>query len=101
MAPAIEPKPPLKERLKTLLEEYGPVAVVIYFSIFALVFAGFAIAISIGVPVESAAGTAGTLGAAYVATKLTQPLRILATLLLTPVIGRLVARFKPRPPPAP
>lgn len=74
---------------------------VTYFSIFALVFAGFAIAISMGVTVDSAAGTAGTVGAAYVATKLTQPLRILATLLLTPILGKLVARFGPRPQPPP
>ena len=82
--------------MKALLAEYGPVAIVTYFSIFFLVFAGFAIAISMGAAVDSAAGTAGTIGAAYVATKLTQPLRILATLLLTPILGKLVARFFPK-----
>lgn len=65
---------------------------------FALVFIGFAFAITLGVPVASTAATAGTLGAAYVATKLTQPLRILATLVLTPILGKLVARFGPKPP---
>jgi len=58
-----------------MFEQYGPVAIVTYLAIFALVFAGFAVAISMGVPVDSAGGTAGILGAAYVATKLTQPLR--------------------------
>lgn len=98
---AIETRPPLKDRLQTLLAEYGTVAIVIYFGIFALVFAGFAISIRLGVQVESAAGTAGTLGAAYLATKLTQPLRILATLVLTPIVGKLVKRFGPAPKPPP
>ena len=100
--PVIEPKPPLKERLTTLLNEYGRVAIIIYFTIFALVLAGFAIAIRFGVQVDSAAGTAGTIGAAWVATKLTQPLRILATLVLTPIVAKLVERFVPKrkPPPS-
>ncbi len=87
-------KPKLRARLTALLEEYGKIAVIIYFSIFGLVFAGFFVAIAAGVEVESAAGSAGLLGAAWLATKVTQPLRILATLALTPVVGRLV-RKKP------
>jgi len=68
-----------------------------YFSLFALVFAGFGLAIALGMQVESAQGGAGVLGAAYVATKLTQPLRIAATMALTPLVARLVERFrKPR-----
>lgn len=85
-------KPPLTVRLKALLETYGPVALGTYFTIFGLVLAGFAVAIHMGVRVESAEGTLGTLGAAYVATKLTQPLRILATLVLTPMIAKLFVR---------
>jgi len=90
----------MKDRLEALLAEYGKVALLTYFAIFALVFAGFAIAISLGVHVESASGTAGTLGAAYVATKLTQPIRIIATLALTPLLARLVKMVgrKPAPP---
>lgn len=101
MPPGIEPKPPLKDRLTTLLNEYGRVAIVIYFTIFALVLAGFAIAIRFGVQVDSAAGTAGTIGAAWVATKLTQPLRILATLVLTPIVAKFIERFGPKPKPPP
>ncbi len=103
MPPGIEPRPPLKERLTTLLNEYGRVAIIIYFTIFALVLSGFAVAIKFGVEVDSAAGTAGTIGAAWVATKLTQPLRILATLVLTPIVAKLIERFappKPKPPPS-
>lgn len=98
--PPTEPRPPLKERLKRLLEEWGKIAVITYFTIFAAVFAGFAIAIHLGVHVESNAGTAGTIGAAYVATKLTQPLRILVTLLLTPIIGKGIERVRGKKPPS-
>lgn len=93
-APPVEPAPPavakpkLSERLKALLEEYGKVAIVLYFTIFGLVFAGFAVAISAGFDVEGAGETTGLLGAAYLATKLTQPIRILATLALTPFVAR-------------
>jgi hypothetical protein len=81
-------------RFKTLLAEYGPVALWTYFGLFALVLSGFAIAIAAGVQVESASGGAGVLGAAWLATKLTQPLRIGATLLLTPLMARVATRFR-------
>jgi len=94
------PTPPnartLRERLKDLLVEYGSLALWVYFGLFAVVLVGFVVAIQSGVKVESAAGTAGTLGAAYLATKVTQPLRILGTLVLTPVIVRIVRRVKHR-----
>ncbi len=88
-------------RLKNLLSEYGPVALGTYLAIFALVLAGFAVAISFGFHVQSAAGTAGVLGAAYVATKVAQPLRIGATLVLTPVVAKVLSRFRAAPPSKP
>lgn len=88
-------KPSLKTRLTVLLEEYGKIAVAIYFGIFALVLGAFVVAIQLGFEVRSAHATAGTLGAAWIATKLTQPLRIVATLVLTPIVGRFVKREKP------
>jgi hypothetical protein len=88
--------PLLKDRLKHLMVEYGSLAIWIYFAIFLLVLVGFAIAIKSGVKVESAAGTAGVWGAAWVSTKLTQPVRILATLALTPFVMRIVRRIKGR-----
>jgi hypothetical protein len=105
--PATSPNvPPLKDRLKHLLVEYGSLAIWVYFAIFLLVLVGFAIAIQSGVKVESAAGTAGVWGAAWVSTKLTQPLRILATLVVTPFVMRVARRIRgrshdgdaPRPP---
>jgi hypothetical protein len=89
-------KPPLKERIQQLMVEYGALAVWVYFIIFAVVILGFWLAIKLGIKTDSAAGTAGTLGAAWVATKLTQPIRILATLALTPAVMRLLRWIKTR-----
>jgi hypothetical protein len=75
----------MREKWKSLLSEYGPVAAVVYFSIFFLTLGGFALAIKLGFDVKSAEGGVGVFGAAYIATKLTQPIRIAATLGLTPI----------------
>lgn len=88
-------KPPVTGRLQALILEYGQAALWVYLSIFAVVLVGFGLAIQFGVRVQSAAGVAGTWGAAYVATKLTQPLRIAATLVLTPIVVRFLPRKKP------
>ena len=83
-----------RERLKNLLAEYGKLALYVYLAIFVVVLAGFAVAIQLGISVESAAGKAGVWGAAWLATKVTQPLRILATLALTPLLAQLLRRRK-------
>jgi cytochrome b561 len=83
-----------RQRLKNLLAEYGKLALYVYLAIFVLVLAGFALAIQMGIQVESAAGKAGVWGAAWLATKVTQPLRILATLALTPLLAQLLRRRK-------
>lgn len=82
-------------KLKQLLAEYGFAALVIYLTLFFAVLAGFYVAITAGWAPESVAGRAGAFTAAYLATKLTQPLRIAATLVLTPLIGRLWQRKPP------
>lgn len=87
-------KPSLKERMKSLLEDYGPVAFTVYFTIFLLCIAGFSLAFRMGFQMEGVGGTAGTLGAAWLATKVIQPIRILATLALTPPVGRVWLRRK-------
>lgn len=89
-------KPPLKERLKQLLSEYGSIALVVYLVLFAAVFAGFFVAISLGVRTDGTAEGLGTAAAAWLATKLTQPLRIGGTLVLTPVVGLLLAKLRGR-----
>ncbi len=85
-----------KERLKALLSEYGAVAIWTYFVLFGLVLTAFAVAIAAGVRVESAQGHAGVLAGAWIATKLTQPLRILASLALTPVVARVAGKLRRR-----
>ena len=89
-------KTSLADRSKRLLAEYGPVAIFVYLTIFVVTWAGFAIAIASGVGVEGVGEGVGTIGAAWVATKVTQPVRILATLLATPFLARLLRR-KNRP----
>lgn len=97
--PTPTPRPSLKQRLEALLRDYGGVAAATYFSLFGLTLAGFTAAIGMGIEVEGASSGAGTLFAAWVATKLTQPVRILATIALTPLVARL--RRRPVPPDAP
>jgi len=82
----------VSERLKRLLAEYGRLALVTYLALFVLSLAAFAAAIAFGFEIESAAGGAGLLGAAYLGTKAIQPLRIAATLALTPLVARLLGR---------
>jgi hypothetical protein len=94
------PPVPVRKTTKELLAEYGAVALVVYLSIFALALAGFWMAIRFGWRTESTAGSVGTLAAAYVATKVTQPLRIGATLVLTPLLARLYERVRPARPTA-
>jgi len=85
-------RPRVKDRLQGLLVEYGSIALWVYFAIFAIVLCGFAFALRFGIKVEGLAGSAGVWLGAYAATKLTQPLRIIATLALTPVVAALIRR---------
>ena len=86
----------MRKTIRSVLGEYGPVAVVVYFAIFFLVFGGFLAAIRFGWRPQSGGGQAGVVAAAYVATKLTQPLRIAATAVLTPFCARLYERLRGR-----
>jgi hypothetical protein len=78
----------MRKTLKHVLTEYGQVALVLYLAIFALVLCGTWIAMRAGWSPSSAAGKAGTFAAAYIVTKLTQPLRIAATVVLTPLLAK-------------
>ncbi len=89
----------MRQRLKDHFAEYGSIALVVYFSIFFMTWIGFTIAIRAGAEVEGAAEQTGSIGAAYVATKLTQPLRILATLAVTPFAAMIWYRVRGRKPP--
>lgn len=92
------PAPPGKlstgDRLRALLAEWGPLLVIVWFGLFATVLVGFVLAIQLGFEVESTGGTLGTWGAAYFATQLTKPLRLAATVIITPALGAFLKRFR-------
>jgi ABC-type siderophore export system fused ATPase/permease subunit len=85
------------KRLKQLAVEYGAVFIVIYLTIFTVVWVGFWAAIKFGWSSDSTAANVGVWTAAYLATKLTQPLRIIASAAVTPPVARLYDRFFKRP----
>lgn len=77
----------LKTRYGALVEQFGQIALYTYLGLFAATWVGFWLAIRLGFEPEGVAGGAGTVGAAYLATKLTQPVRIVATLVVTPIVA--------------
>ncbi|MFL5383458.1 MAG: FAM210A/B-like domain-containing protein [Longimicrobiaceae bacterium] len=85
----------MRRTLKEIAAEYGAVAVVVYLAIFTVVLLGSWAAISLGWKPGGVRGGVGTFAAAYIATKLTQPLRIAATLALTPLAARAYERLRP------
>jgi len=88
----------VKKTVQKLLAEYGTVAVIVYFVIFFAVLGAFWLAIRFGWRPSTAAGSVGTFAAAYIATKLTQPLRIAATLVVTPIVAKLYERVRGKAP---
>ena len=86
----------MKARLEKLLAEYGRVALYTYLSLSLLAIVGFSVAIGVGFAPSSATGVFGVIGAGWLAAKATMPLRILATLALTPLIATLVRRVTKR-----
>lgn len=88
----------VRKTLKNILAEYGGVALVLYLAIFFVVLGGFWFAIRMGFRPAGTGGKVGTFAAAYIATKLTQPLRIGLTIVLTPLLARAWKRIRgPRP----
>jgi hypothetical protein len=86
----------LLRKFKHLLVEYGITALVVHYVIFALVIVGFWAAIRLGWEPTTAVGSVGTWTAAYIMTKIVQPLRIIATLAVTPFIAKLYERVTGR-----
>lgn len=91
----------LKARYGQTMEEFGRVAVGTYLVLFAGTMLGFWIAIRMGFEPAGAAAGAGTVGAAWVATKLTQPLRIGATIVATPLVAAVLSRLRTSEPALP
>ena len=88
----------MRKTIKHILTEYGTIALIVYFAIFFLVLGGFWMAIRFGWRSDSTAAGVGTFAAAYIATKLTQPLRIAVTVVVTPFIAKLYERLRGRRP---
>ncbi len=96
--PAPPAKRTLKERLQAHMAEYGRVALYTYLALSLSAIIGFSIAIGVGVEPSSASGVLGVIGAGWVAAKATMPLRILATLGLTPVVAAVIKKYRPAKP---
>ena len=93
-----EPTPaPVKLSWRERLQEYGAVGMVVYLVIWVLTVIGFYVAISAGIEIEGVVGESSTLFAAWVAAKVTQPLRIAIVLAVTPVVAALWHRVRGRP----
>ena len=78
----------MRKTLKIVLAEYGTIAVVVYLALFTIVLVGSYFAIRLGWSPGGVAGQAGAWTAAYVVTKIAQPLRIAATVLITTFLGK-------------
>ena len=79
----------MRKTLKNVFAEYGAIAVVVYLTLFTIVLIGSYFAIRLGWTPGGVAGQAGAWTAAYLVTKIAQPLRIAATVLITTFVGRL------------
>jgi hypothetical protein len=95
----------VRKTFQKLLAEYGVIAVVVYFTIFFATWIGAWAAIQQGVDLAALAKRVGLSGnrivaslgawtAAYIFTKILQPVRIGITLLLTPLLARLYERVR-------
>lgn len=90
----------LKARLAKQFADYPKIAIITYLTMSVLTIIGFSIAIGVGAQPSSATGILGVIGAGWLAAKATVPLRILATLAITPLIATLVRRISRRRKPA-
>jgi len=77
-----------------LLATYGKTGLWVYGVIYVVTFAVFLV-LALEAPVEPGAGRWAVWGAAYAGFKLTQPIRIIAAVALTPLVSRVLNRKKP------
>ena len=80
-------------RLEALFTEFGTIAATVHFTVFLVTMFGFWWAIGQGIEVEGAGRELGRIGSAWAAAKLTSPVRIGITLVLTPLIAAGIRRF--------
>jgi hypothetical protein len=86
------PSPSRRQRLRRFFLEFGALGLAVHYAIYGLVLIGFAL--SIGLLSNGHGGTLGVWAAAYVAAKLTMPLRALGTVALTPLLRALLRRLR-------
>ena len=97
----------MRKTINTLLAEYGAAAVVVYFTIFFGVFLGAwaglrygwdprPLVVRMGLNPDGIVANAGPWLVAYGVAKVTQPARIAATLVLTPIVAKLWERLSGR-----
>ena len=85
----------MKAKLENLIKEYGMIAMLVYLVIFLLVALGFIGAVQLGFNTEEVpGGILSLLGATWVFLKVTQIGRIALTVLLTPIVARVLHRGK-------
>ena len=83
----------MSSKVQNLFAKYGRIGIFVYLIIFFLTLLGFWVLLTAGVDIRtwsffSELGNIGAFGLAYAATKITQPIRIALTLLITPLIHR-------------
>jgi hypothetical protein len=93
------PSPSSRQRLRRFFLEFGALGLGVHYFVYLLVLIGFALSmggLSFGgsSTLRASSGTLGVCAAAYVATKLTMPLRALVTVALTPLLRALIKRVR-------
>jgi hypothetical protein len=86
----------MRKTLKNVLADYGVIAVIVYLALFTIVLVGSYFAIRLGWTPGTTAGKAGAWTAAYIVTKIAQPLRIAGTVLIATFVGRIWEKRKSR-----
>lgn len=81
---------------KRVVAEYGLVALVIHYVVFAIVIVCAYLAMTAGWEPSGKIAGVGTWAAAYVVAKITQPVRIIITVALAPLAARLYSRLTGR-----
>ena len=85
----------MKERIESLVAEYGMIGLGTYLVISIATLCGVAAAITFGYQPESAASTAGVWGVAWLVTRPTKPLQIIGAIALTPLVARIIRGSRP------
>ncbi len=86
-----------KARWDQVKAEYGKIAIWTYLILWLLVLGGFFLAIKMGIEVEGAGEATSALFGAWLAAKLTQPVRIAATIVLTPMVASVLRKAPDQP----